>query len=114
MTLERGAVALVDLNPVRGHGQRGVRPAVIVSDAGALTSQRFPLVCVVPVSGKAGEGALYPVLQPGPSGLLKRSCALIDQIRSVDKRRILRIFGTVAEHDMRAIDTGLALFLGLD
>lgn len=114
MTLDRGAVALVDLNPVSGHEQRGVRPCVIVSDTGGLISQRFPLVCIVPVSGKAGEGALYPLLRPGPSGLIKPSYALIDQIRSVDKRRILRLFGTIAADEMQAIDEGLTLFLGLD
>lgn len=113
MTPERGAVALVDLNPVHGREQRGVRPCVIVSDTEVLTTQRFPLVCVAPVSGRAGEGALYPLLRPGPSGLIKPSWALIDQIRSVDKRRILRLFGTVAADEMQAIDQGLTLFLGL-
>jgi mRNA interferase MazF len=65
------------------------------------------------VSETAGEGALYPPLAPGRSGLRKTSFALIDQIRSVDKRRIERVFGKVTANEMAAIDEGLLLFLGL-
>ena len=48
MKLGRGAVVLVDLDPTVGHEQRGVRPAVLVSDPAVISNQRFPLVCVVP------------------------------------------------------------------
>ena len=113
MRLERGTVALVALDPTRGHEQRGTRPCVIVSDADVIADQRFPLVAVVPISTKAGEGALYPRLAAGRSGLRQASFALIDQIRSVDKRRIERVFGTIAPGEIAATDEGLSLFLGL-
>jgi mRNA interferase MazF len=67
----------------------------------------------VPITGTAGTGLLYPPLAPGPSGLAKQSFALIDQLRSVDKRRVRRVFGTLAREEMAAIDEGLAVFLGL-
>jgi mRNA-degrading endonuclease toxin of MazEF toxin-antitoxin module len=67
----------------------------------------------VPVTGALGEGALYPQLSPGASGLTKRSCALIDHLRSIDKRRIRRVFGRVAKDELEAVDQGLELFLGL-
>ena len=113
MKPERGTVVLLDLDPAIGHEQRGVRPCVIVSDPDVVSDQRFPLVCVVPVTGTHGEGALYPVLQPGPSGLSKTSYALIDHLRSVDKRRVRRVFGPLARSEVSALDEGLALFLGL-
>lgn len=106
-------IVLLDLGPTVGHEQRGTRPCVIVSDPDVIADQRFPLVCVVPVTGTSGEGALYPVLGPGSSGLAKTSYALIDHLRSVDKRRVRRVFGPVAQAEMNAIDEGLALFLGL-
>jgi mRNA interferase MazF len=93
--LERGTVALVVLDPTVGHEQRGTRPCVIVSDPDVTSDQRFGLVAVVPVSSTEGEGALYPPLAPGRSGLRKRSFALVDQIRSVDKRRVDRVFGRI-------------------
>jgi mRNA interferase MazF len=111
--LSRGAVVLVELNPTVGHEQHGVRPCVVVSDTEIVSDQRFPLVCVVPVTGTAGEGLLYPPLAPGQSGLAKKSFALIDQLRSLDKRRIRRVFGELARDEIAAIDEGLAVFLGL-
>lgn len=113
MILERGAVVLLDLDPTVGHEQRGTRPCVVVSDPEVVADQRFPLLGVVPLSATAGLGALYPELRPGPSGLTRPCHALVDQIRSVDKRRLRRVFGQVTGEELGAIDEGLALFLGL-
>jgi mRNA interferase MazF len=110
---KRGSVVLVDLDPTVGHEHRGVRPCVVVSDPDVIGGQRFPLVCVVPVTGTRGEGILYPLLAPGRSGLAKESFALIDHLRSVDKRRIRRVFGRLAAEEVAAVDEGLTLFLGL-
>jgi len=111
--VDRGTVVLVDLDPTLGHEQKGLRPCIVVSDPAVNSDQRFPLVAVVPVTGTTGEGALYPVLTPGRSGLARTSYALTDQVRSVDKRRIRRVFGAVTNGELTAIDLGLALFLGL-
>jgi mRNA interferase MazF len=110
----RGTIVWVDLDPTRGHEQRGVRPCVVVSSAEVAAQQRYPLVCIVPITGTPGEGALYPRLAPGPSGLRKPSFALVDQLRSVDKTRVRRVFGPLAPEEMQAIDVGLCLYLGLD
>lgn len=113
VTLDRGTVVLVELDPTVGHEQRGVRPCVAVSDPTVNDDQRFPLIAVVPVTGTRGEGALYPALAPGASGLTKASYALIDHVRSIDKRRIGRIFGRLSSRELATIDDGLELFLGL-
>ncbi len=112
--LHRGTLVLVDLNPTVGHEQRGLRPCVIVSDPDVAGDQRFPILCVVPVTGKAGVGALYPSLSAGRSGLLKKSFALVDQLRSIDKRRVRHTLGRVERGEMEAIDVGLRLYLGLE
>jgi len=111
--LDRGTVILLDLDPTVGHEQRGVRPCIVVSDPDVVADQRFPLLCVVPVTGTRGEGALYPSLGPGQSGLTKASYALLDHLRSVDKRRVRRVFGRLDPRELAAVDEGLALFLGL-
>lgn len=113
MQLDRGTVVLVALDPTVGHEQRGVRPCLAVSDPAVNADQRFPLIAVVPITGTPGEGALYPELAPGKSGLTKTSYALIDQLRSIDKRRIRRIFGRIGKHELTAVDQGIAMFLGL-
>ena len=113
MTLERSTVIVVELDPTLGHEQRGVRPCVAVSDPAVNTDQRFRLIAVVPVTATAGVGALFPGLAPGVSGLTKPSFALVDHIRSIDKRRIRRMFGQVSSAELAKIDQGLELFLGL-
>jgi mRNA interferase MazF len=111
--VDRGTVILVELDPTVGHEQRGLRPCIAVSDPAVNADQRFPLIAVAPLTGTAGEGALYPELSPGKSGLAKTSFALVDQIRSIDKRRIRSVFGRVTKEELAAVDEGLGLFLGL-
>jgi len=111
--IERGSVVLVDLDSTRGHEQRGLRACVVVSDSEVVGSQRYPLVGVVPLTTRAGEGALYAQVGEGASGLRQGSWALADQVRSVDKRRVVRLVGRVADGELAAIERGLALFLGM-
>lgn len=114
MTLPRGTVVLVELDPTLGHEQRGVRPCIAVSDPAVNADQRFPLIAVVPVTGTPGEGALYASLAPGASGLTRTSYVLTDHVRSIDKRRIRRTYGEVSAAELASIDQGLELFLGLN
>jgi mRNA interferase MazF len=111
--LERGTVVLVDLDPAVGHEQRNVRPCVVVSDPIVATDQRYPLIGIVPLTGTAGRGALYPKLAAGSGGLRKDSWALTDQIRSVDKRRVVSVYKALEPEAMESIDEGIRLFLGL-
>jgi mRNA interferase MazF len=86
----------------------------VVSSPEVIADQRFPVMSVVPITGTPGEGALYPPLAPGASGLRQRSFALVDQLRSVDKSRVRRLLGRVSEPELAAIDEGLRLYLGLE
>lgn len=113
MKVDRGTLVLVELDPTVGHEQRGVRPCIAVSDPAVNSDQRFPLIAVIPVTGTPGEGALYPELSPTKNGLTKTSYALIDHLRSVDKRRIRRVFSRITKHELIAVDEGIELFLGL-
>ena len=114
MNWDRGTVLWVDLNPAVGHEQGGVRPCVAISDPAVTSDQRYPVITVVPVTATPGEGALYPPLSPGSGGLAKQSYALIDQVRSIDKRRVRRVYGAISEEELKTVDQGLELFLGLD
>ena len=113
MKLTRGTVVLAVLDPTVGHEQQGLRPCVIVTDPEVIQDQRFPMVCVVPITKTPGEGALYPALNPGQSGPRVRSYAMVDQVRSVDKTRVTRIYGRIEQQELAGIEEGLRLFLGL-
>ena len=114
MTLERGTVVLIELDPALGHRQPGARPCIAVSDPAVNADRRFPLIAVVPRTGTQGEGALYPSLAPGRGGLTKTSYVLTDHVRSIGKRRIRRVLGQVLAAELATVDQGLALFLGLN
>lgn len=111
--MKRGTVVLVSLDPTKGHEQRGARPCVVATNPTVASDQRFPMLAVVPVTGTPGEGALYPNLLPGSSGLRQPSWAMVDQLRAVDKRRVIRAFGLVSPDELADIDDGIRLFLGL-
>lgn len=111
--IDRGTVVLVELDPTIGQERRGMRPCIVVSDATVNAAPRFALIAVIPVTGTPGIGALYPKLSAGESGLSKDSYALVDQLRSVDKRRIRRVFGSVTAAELGAVDEGMRMFLGL-
>jgi len=98
---------------VLGHEQGGVRPAIVVSDPEVSVDQRFPMLCIVPITSKPSQGALYPKLEPARSGLKKESYALVDQLRAIHKRRIRQVYGRIHPQELDAIDRGLYLFLGL-
>jgi mRNA interferase MazF len=110
----RGTVVTVSLDPTVGNEQWGTRPCIVVSDPDVSGGQRFPLMAVVPLTRTPGAGVLYPRLDPGRSGLSRVSYALIDQVRSVDKKRIRAIGLRIAPSELDSIDTGLRLFLGLE
>lgn len=114
MIVDRGTIVLAEVAPTARQEHHRVRPCVAVSDPAVNADQGFPLIAVVPVTATPGKGALYPELSPGKSGLTRASYALIDQLRSIDKRRIRRVFGRITQAELAALDQGLELFLGLE
>lgn len=111
--LSRGTIVLIGLDPTLGHEQQGGRPCVVVSDPSASADQKYTLIAVVPMTSSLGSGALYPSLARSRGGLSKASCALVDKLRSVDKRRVVRVYGRIQATELAAIDLGLRYFLGL-
>ena len=53
------------------------------------------------------------MLGAGPSGLRNRSYALVDQLRSLDKQRVRKLYGLIAEAELHAIEEGVRLYLSL-
>jgi mRNA-degrading endonuclease toxin of MazEF toxin-antitoxin module len=61
----------------------------------------------------SGRGTFLSTTGARTSGLAKESFALIDHLRSIDKRRIRRVFGELTREEIEAVDEGLTVFLGL-
>ncbi len=109
----RGEVYLVSLDPSVGAEIRKTRPAVIVQNDPA--NRHSPVTIVAAVTSQFEE-PLYPteVLVRAPEGgLTTDSVALLNQIRSVDKGRLVRRLGVLKTKTMTEIDRALLLSLGL-
>lgn len=99
-----------------GREQQGQRPAVIVALPSDTRAARFSLVVVVPTTAQTGEWVtqnptLYPRLQAGVAGIRRDSIVLLDQIRALDVRRVLRYRGNLTPEQYQPIEHGLRTML---
>ena len=102
--IKRGQIYLADLNPVIGSEQGGIRPVVIIqNDRGNYFS---PTVIVAAITGQVKK-ELPTHTKIKTTGLPKESTALLEQIRTVDKTRLLEKIGEVSVDEMNRITEAL-------
>jgi mRNA interferase MazF len=115
MSLERGQIYFVNLNPVKGREQSGERPVLILSiDA----INRLPLVVTVVVGTKgANLQRNYPTnvrVTPEESGLPMETVFIGFQVRSLDPNRFLgNPVGKLASNKMQEVEEAVRYVLGL-
>ena len=111
--IRRGELYLADLSPVVGSEQGGVRPVLVVqNDVGNKYS---PTVIAAAVTSKLTKAKLPTHIElPAESyGLTKDSVVLLEQIRTLDKRRLKERIGELGAGTMRRVDDALAISLGV-
>jgi mRNA interferase MazF len=109
----RGDIYLVNFDPTVGHEIQKTRPALIVQND--IANRFSPITIVAAITSKFNEPP-YPtevILEPDQSGLSLRSSVLLNQIRSVDRRRLGKHLGRASAATMRAVDQALQISLGL-
>lgn len=107
----RGEVWLVNFNPAQGSEQKGIRPALIIqNDVGNEVS---PVTIVAAISSVVKAYPINVEIKPAESGLEKDSVVKLNQIRTVDKKRLIRRLGEVSSSRMKAVNSSLMLSLGL-
>lgn len=113
VTIARGDVILCDLNPVVGTEQAGIRPVVIVQvDRANAVS---PHTIIVPLTTKIRRAVLpsHAFIPAGVGGLSQDSVVLCEQIRVVDKRRVIKVLGRIDDAYLEGIARALCAILGL-
>ena len=108
MALKRGEVWRIDLEPTRGSEIKKTRPGVILT-VDALNKARRTVV-IVPLSSSAL--ARPPIVVATPSAGT-HSVAVCDQIRAVDKERLVEKISVLSKTDLNAISAGLQQILSL-
>jgi mRNA interferase MazF len=109
----RGDLYYANLDPVVGSEQGGVRPVVIIQNN--IGNKHSPTIIVAAITSKAMK-AILPThaMLSVESGLDRDSVALLEQIRTIDKRRLRDYVGALRQDDMQAVDKALALSVGLN
>ena len=113
VTIHRGDVVLCDLNPVVGTEQAGIRPVVVVQIDPANAAS--PHTIIVPFTTKIRRALLpsHAFVPAGVGGLSRDSVALCEQVRVIDRRRIIRVLGHLDGLHLEEIVKALRTILGL-
>lgn len=113
MSIKRGEIYYADLSPVVGSEQGGIRPVLIVQNdvgnkfsptviAAAITSQRFKTSLPTHIQVNAHD-----------CGLSRDSIVLLEQVRTLDKKRLREKMGILGKEEMYKIDKALSVSFGL-
>ncbi|MDA8065689.1 MAG: type II toxin-antitoxin system PemK/MazF family toxin [Thermaerobacter sp.] len=105
----RGDVFFADLNPVVGAEQGGVRPVLVLqNDTG---NRRGPTVIVAAITSRE-KPRLPTHVEVFVTGL-ERAVVLLEQIRTIDKKRLRELRGRLSIEDMRRVEMALLVSLGM-
>jgi len=95
-------VWLVRRDPVAGHEQAGKRPAIVISRA-AFNASGWGLCLCVPLTTRDRGSPLHVEIVPPEGGVRQKSFALVDQVRAVDRSRLVERWGSVDAETHRRI-----------
>lgn len=112
--VKRGDIFYADLSPVVGSEQGGTRPVLIVqNDTG---NRHSPTVIAAAITSQMGKARLptHISLAGHNVGLTKDSVVLLEQIRTIDKKRLREHMGRVDDELMGKVDNAIAVSFGLD
>ena len=113
MSVKRGDIYYADLSPVVGSEQGGMRPVLIIqNDVGNRYS---PTVIAAAITSRMGKTRLptHIDIYADRAGLSKDSVVLLEQIRTLDKRRLKEKMGHLDDNMMNEVNNAIAVSFGL-
>ena len=113
MIIRRGDIYYADLRPVVGSEQGGIRPVLIIqNDVG---NRHSPTVICAAITSQMNKARLPTHIElVGPTvGLTKNSVVLLEQVRTIDKKRLREHMGHLDEDMMNKVDDAIAVSFGL-
>ena len=113
INVKRGDIYYADLSPVVGSEQGGVRPVLIVQNN--MGNRHSPTVIAAAITSQVGKARLptHIELHGSSFGLSKDSVVLLEQIRTIDKKRLKERMGRLDEDVMHKVDEAIAVSFGL-
>lgn len=111
MLIKRGEIYFADLSPVVGSEQGGVRPVLVVQND--IGNKYSPTVIAAAITSKLDKAKLPTHIEVGAEyGLPKNSVILMEQIRTLDKKRLKDKIGQLDNFKMHQVDNALMISLG--
>lgn len=113
MNFRKGDIFLANLEPIKGYEQGGIRPVIIIQNN--ISNKHSPVIIIAAITSKSFEKEFSTnvFLSKKNSGLPKDSTILLNQIRTIDKRRLLKKIGNLDSFFIEKIDIALKISLGL-
>jgi Growth inhibitor len=113
MLIRRGDIFFADLSPVVGSEQGGTRPVLILQND--IGNQYSPTTIVAAITSQIDKAKLptHVELSKTPGGLEKDSVVLLEQIRTIDKSRLMEKVTSLTEDMMRKVNQAAEISLGL-
>lgn len=109
--IKRGEIYFADLNPVVGSEQDGVRPVLVLQND--IGNKYSPTTIVAAITSRKTKQPLPTHVHIRTEGLKTESIVLLEQIRTIDKRRMREYVGAVSREDMRQIDRAIITSFGI-
>lgn len=109
---KRGDIYMADLSPVVGSEQGGVRPVLIIQND--IGNKYAPTVIVTAITSQLTKAKMptHVELPSADSNLPKDSVALLEQVRTLDKRRMKNKITTLSNEKMKEVNRALLISLG--
>ena len=113
-TIKRGDIYYAELNPVIGSEQGGTRPVLIISND--IGNRHSPTVIVAAITSRVHTKAKLPTHTAirDFEDLNKDSIILLEQIRTIDKKRLQEYIGMLSANEMARVDKALAISVSLN
>ena len=113
MKIKRGDLFYADLSPVVGSEQGGVRPVVIVQND--IGNKYSPTVIIAAITSQVNKAKLptHVSIEASLFGLPKNSMVLLEQIRTIDKNRLIDKLTVLDHQKMKEVDEAIIISLGL-
>jgi mRNA interferase MazF len=109
--VHRGDIYYADLSPVVGSEQGGLRPVLVIQNE--LGNKHAPTIIIAPITSILSKKPLPTHVTIAECGLAVSSTVLLEQIRTIDKRRLKTYLGTIPEDKQAAVDKAITISLGL-
>ncbi len=109
--VKRGEIYVANLSPARGSEQFGIRPVVIIQNDNYNTNS--PTTIIAPLTGSKSKPEQSTHVHVMPECLKEESLILLEQIRTVDKSRLVKCIGCISKRKMRAVDQAIVTALGV-